>query len=246
MALIEAKDGSGLKVYIDSDKEGTLQNPHTGLSNLRALLETLNLKLPILSNGRIPVDNSGTTQSVSASSLPLPNGASTSANQTTVINTLSGVNTSVGARSDAAATSGTVSIISLFKGLIQLFPSSLGTKGKDNSLSVVLAADQPKRSTFVTAISLSNISGDQVILTPSAGKSLQIFSIVLQNPTVLTQFSLKQGTVGQGQLLISGVLSIYDYAQEWSEPCGLSINKSFVVNLPSTGSLNGYVTWREE
>lgn len=46
---------------------------------------------PVTDAAPLPVDGSGVTQPVSASSLPLPSGAATSANQTTVIGHLDGV-----------------------------------------------------------------------------------------------------------------------------------------------------------
>jgi hypothetical protein len=52
-------------------------------SSLIGLIKRLLGKLPTLVSGRIPVDGSGVTQPVSATSLPLPTGAATSANQTT-------------------------------------------------------------------------------------------------------------------------------------------------------------------
>lgn len=47
-------------------------------------------------SGRLPVDGSGVTQPVSAASLPLPSGAATSANQTTLIGHVDGIETLIG------------------------------------------------------------------------------------------------------------------------------------------------------
>lgn len=57
-------------------------------------LSSIDTKLPsslTVTSTRLLVDNSGVTQPISASSLPLPTGASTSANQTTIIGHLDGV-----------------------------------------------------------------------------------------------------------------------------------------------------------
>lgn len=48
---------------------------------VKAAVEAINTKTPALAGGRTPVDGSGVTQPVSATALPLPAGASTSAKQ---------------------------------------------------------------------------------------------------------------------------------------------------------------------
>lgn len=159
---------------------------------------------------------------------------------------------SLGQPADAEASSntGAFALISLFKRLLNTalagLPTSLGTKTKANSLPVVLASDQPRRTVSMAAIALSAVSGDQTILTPTSGKSLQIFNIVLSNPSTATAFILKQGTTGQGQTNLTGTITAYDYAGDFAEPLGLAVDRSFVINLPSSGTLRGYVTWREE
>lgn len=56
----------------------------TGSFSLISLIKRiLSTKLPNLVSNRIPVDGSGVTQPISASALPLPTGAATSANQST-------------------------------------------------------------------------------------------------------------------------------------------------------------------
>ncbi len=72
--------GTTTDTQTDATVSGTL------LSRVRyisaTLLSVLN-RLPALVSGRIPVDGSAVTQPVSATTLPLPTGAATSANQTT-------------------------------------------------------------------------------------------------------------------------------------------------------------------
>lgn len=61
-----------------------------------ASLSSIDGKTPSLVSGRQPVDGSGVTQPVSAASLPLPTGASTSALQTTGNTKLDTINTTLG------------------------------------------------------------------------------------------------------------------------------------------------------
>lgn len=89
---------------------------------------------------------------VSASSLPLPSGAATSANQTTANTSLSNIDTDIGALADSAATTdtGSFSLISLFKRL-------LSTKLPDQSsgrIPVTLASAGTTGSTAPTTANL--------------------------------------------------------------------------------------------
>lgn len=81
--------------------------------------------------GAIRTDGSATTQPVSASSLPLPTGAATSALQTTGNTTLTSINSGITAVS------------------AQL-PTTLGAKTSANSLAVVLATDETVPVTLPT------------------------------------------------------------------------------------------------
>lgn len=69
-----------------------------GLQNWTTLLA----RIPALVSGRVPVDGSGVTQPVSASALPLPSGAATSANQTTTNTKLDSVITNTTGLATAA------------------------------------------------------------------------------------------------------------------------------------------------
>lgn len=72
--------------------------------------------LSLTLNGLLRVDGSGVTQPISAAALPLPAGASTSANQTTINSTLLTISGQL--------------------------PATLGQKTMANSLAVVIASDQ--------------------------------------------------------------------------------------------------------
>lgn len=80
-------------------------------------LSSIDGKTPALVSGRVPIDGSGVTQPVSASSLPLPTGAATEATLATRASesTLSGINGKL---------------------------NSLGQKTSANSMPVVVASDQ--------------------------------------------------------------------------------------------------------
>lgn len=183
-------------------------------------LGSINNKLPALSSGRLPVDIGG------SGSITITSGTITVANEVEIKNDTN----------SPVPISGT-SLTSIDGKL----PTSVGIKAKTQSLPVVLATDQPSRPVSMQAITLSNVSGDQTIRTPSAGKALQIFSIVLQNPVTLTRFQLRSGTTP-----LTGELSAYDFSPQWLAPLGLDVDQPFVINLPTTGTLTGYITWREE
>jgi hypothetical protein len=159
----------------------------TNIDDLESLLTDLSSRLPsTLSSDRLKVDGSGVTQPVSgtveitndvgsaipvsAASLPLPTGASTSANQVTGNTSLASIDTktpalgattaanstpvtlatdgvfinSVGANSDAAATTdtGTFSLISLFKRFLSNGSRLLDSAGVIQA-SIKAASTQP-------------------------------------------------------------------------------------------------------
>lgn len=151
---------------------------------------------------------------------------------------------------EASTNAGSFGILALLKRLINTtlagLPTSRGTKTSANSVPVVLASDQVRRTVSMVPINLSAVSGDQTIFTPTAGKSLQIFNVVLSNSTTATAFILKQGTTGQGQTNLTGTITAFDAALDFPEPLGLAVDRSFVINLPSSGTLRGYVALREE
>jgi hypothetical protein len=157
-------------------------------------------------------------------------------------------NTSAPASDTAAASLNgrLVRLAQQFTTLLSLLPVSLGQKTSSASLPVVLASNQPSQPVTMTGISLLGVSGDQTIISPTAGKALRIYNLVLSNTTTLTSFALRSGTSGQGQVNLTSAIAAYDYAGDFSPPLGLPVDRSFVINLPSSGSLTGYVTWREE
>jgi hypothetical protein len=71
--------------------EATLLLVEDAVDGLETTTSSIDGKTPALVSGRVPVDGSGVTQPVSATSLPLPTGASTSANQVTSNSSLSSI-----------------------------------------------------------------------------------------------------------------------------------------------------------
>lgn len=118
-----------------SAKQDTLIGHVDGIEGLLTTIDVdtgnIDGKLPsglTVSSTRLLVDGSGVTQPVSATSLPLPTGAATSANQSTANTSLSNLDADVGAQADAAASSdtGTFSLIALIKRGLQNWTTLLG------------------------------------------------------------------------------------------------------------------------
>lgn len=115
---------------------------NTLLDRLKAIMTALAGTLTV--SGSVEVANDvGNPLPVSASALPLPSGAATSANQATQITVEQAIQAGLGATNDSAATSdgGTFSLIALIKRLLGKVPAALGQTTKANSLAVVLPSD---------------------------------------------------------------------------------------------------------
>lgn len=246
----------------------------TNVADLNTKLPTLGVKTTAQSLS-VTLASNHSTLPVSISSIPLALDSATATNQTTTNNSLSSINSklptlgtktaaqslpvtlasdqsaiavlisSIPLASDAATATNQINTNSSLSSINNKLPA-LGVKTSENSLPVVIASNQPSRTVSMSAINLNAVSGDQTILTPTSGKSLQIFNIVLNNSTTATSFILKQGTTSQGQTNLTGTVTAFDYAGDFAEPLGLAVNRSFVINLPRSGTLSGYVTWREE
>jgi hypothetical protein len=93
----------------------------------------------VLSSGRLLVDGSGVTQPISAASLPLPTGASTSAKQPAI-------GTAGTPSADVLSVQGVASMTALSENLTQLGGTAIDTNSGNKSAGtqrVVLATDQP-------------------------------------------------------------------------------------------------------
>lgn len=79
-----------------------LDDTNSILEDIDTNLQNINTKSPSLISNRIPVDGSGVTQPISVVSLPLPSGASTAANQSTQITSLSSIDTKLSNQATAS------------------------------------------------------------------------------------------------------------------------------------------------
>lgn len=101
---VEANAGSGGATFATDSITGSVQVPYVKLMSGADAAEDLiggdatnGLDVDVTRvSGTVTVDGSGVTQPVSAASLPLPTGAATSANQTTIVGHLDGVETLLG------------------------------------------------------------------------------------------------------------------------------------------------------
>jgi hypothetical protein len=155
-----------------ADITGTVSLP-TGAAT-ETTLAAVNTKLPsnlTVTSTRLLVDGSGVTQPVSATSLPLPTGASTSALQTTGNTSLGNLDTNIGAQSDAVATSdtGTFSLLALFKRLLSVTLAK-GQQLMAASLPVTIASNQSKVDTKQVVEQLSGFA--QTLSAPGASTAI--------------------------------------------------------------------------
>lgn len=161
------------------------------------------------------------TQPVSAASLPLPSGASTSANQSTEQG-LYGDLTETSPATDTASSglNGRLQrIAQRLTSLLALFPSSIGQKAMVDSLSVTLASNQSSIPVSTTAIALTT-SGSITTqnLTPTgtatAGSAVELAlndqgTVNVQVTGTYTGALSVQGTVnGSTWVTLSGLLNI--------------------------------------
>lgn len=111
-------------------------------------LNNIDSKIPTLISGRQPVDGSGVTQPISATSLPLPNGASTELTQVGNGSKLSTISTQLSATNNSL-------------GSIDGKTPSLGQNTNANSVPIVLTATQIASLTPLTTITanIGTISG---------------------------------------------------------------------------------------
>lgn len=188
-----AQDAS-LTVHVTNFPTGSGDASSANQTTGNASLSSIDTKTPSLVSGRQPVDGSGVTQPISASSLPLPSGASTSALQTTGNTSLGDITASLSNLDTKSPTlisgrlpvdgsavtqpiSGTVTVNIGTSGSLALDTSvaaisaklgSLGQKTSANSAPIVIASDQStlttKINTSATATS-SNVSASASVVT---------------------------------------------------------------------------------
>lgn len=128
-------------------------------------LSSIDTKTPALVAGRQPVDGSGVTQPVSASSLPLPTGASTSANQTTTNSSLSSIDTKLTSQATAAnQTTGNNSLSSIDTKLTSQSTATNQTTGNNSLASIDSKLTSNLLDNAITGQGTQTVVGQNIIL----------------------------------------------------------------------------------
>jgi hypothetical protein len=148
-------------------------------------LSSIDSKTPALVSGRQPVDGSGVTQPISAVTLPLPSGASTSALQTSSNTKLDSLLTELqlkadltetqpvslasiplasGAATSALQTTGNTSLSSINTKI-----PSLGQTTKSGSQPVTLASDQDNINVTLAALTYPSSTGNNIAAQLTSG-----------------------------------------------------------------------------
>lgn len=222
----------------------------------------------VSSSNPLPVDGSGVTQPVSAASLPLPSGASTAANQSTIISHVDGIETILGTiDSDTSTLAGavdgtemqvdvltlptlsnvtTVGTVSSVTAIANALPAGTNNIGDVDVLSVPRSQSGPGEpgtaidSYNTIAINLS-AGNNQVLVSSAANKQIWVYGIV---------FTLSaNGTVSfqdEDDTAITGVMNFAQYSGLNSPPRGnfsmpmwkLATDKDLEVDLV-TADLDG-------
>jgi hypothetical protein len=193
----------------------TAATTDTGTFSLIALVKRLLGKLPTLVSERFPVDGSGVTQPISATTLPLPTGAAVDTTLQAVrdrmpatlgaqpsaqslavtLSTDGAFATAFGAAADAAATTDTANtgFISLVKRILGKLPSALvnGRFVVDGSGVTQPVAQISNAATTTTAFTAATTSSAFSIVNRLA---LITCPIITGAPTLTLQVSLDGGT----------------------------------------------------
>ena len=163
VAALQHDGSSSLKVAITSNTSGTgdasASNQTTMIGHLSAIETSVGGTLLVdgsaytqpvdivSSTGTISVDGSGFTQPVSAVSLPLPSGASTSANQSTIVGLLSGTLTV-----DGSGSTQPISAVSL------PLPSGASTSANQSTAITLLSSIDTEATALNGKITQGNAS----------------------------------------------------------------------------------------
>lgn len=193
----------------------TLRNAFADLAT-EDTLASVDAKTPALVSGRTPVDGSGVTQPVSAASLPLPAGAATAANQSTLIGHVDGIE---GALSTIDADTGSIDakLPALSNGKVPVVGPLTDTELRATAVPVSVAA-LPLPAGGATAAnqatviaSLANLDTDLGAPADSAASTdTGTFSLIalvkrqLQNWTTLLSRVPSNLTVTSTRLLVDG------------------------------------------
>lgn len=96
LGVVNASNPLPVSASIDPSGLATSANQDTIITDTGVIAANASLISERLIDGTITVDGSGVTQPISAAALPLPSGAATAANQTTIIGHVDGVETLLG------------------------------------------------------------------------------------------------------------------------------------------------------
>jgi len=189
----------------------------TTLGDVKASSASIDSKLPSLESGRIPVDGSGVTQPISVSSLPLPSGAATSANQETGNTSLSSIDGKlpdltdgkipVDASGSSVTQSGTWNISNI-SGTVSL-PTGAATESKQDTGNTSLSSIDSK--------------------TPDLGQSTKSGSV----PVTIAS---DQGNVSVNINSIGTTDMFHFYAPTTISTSSASISSSATVNPPNAST----------
>jgi hypothetical protein len=181
MANIKGKNADGNDVFLKASGAGTDLDPHVSevLANLsgtdNAVLDNIQTAL----EGTLTVD---------AAALPLPTGASTSANQTTLIGHVDGIETLLGTiDTDTSALAGTVSGTELQVDIVAALPAG------DNNIGNIDVATIPQIGATDDAAATSNTGTFSLISLVK-----RIISRIFASRTLLTT---TVGTTGDSTLI---------------------------------------------
>lgn len=165
-------DGALLHTTVDASALPTGASTAAKQDTGNTSLSSIDTKTPALVSGRVPVDGSGVTQPVSASSLPLPTGAATAANQSTANASLSSIDTKL---TSPLAVTGPLTDTQL-----RASPVPVSMASSPLPAGAATAANQTTQITHESNTATSVASID--IKTPALGQALAGSSV----PVVLT------------------------------------------------------------
>lgn len=166
-----------------------------GIKGINSNLQSIDGKTPALVGGRVPVDGSGVTQPISASSLPLPTGASTLAEQQAQSTLIGAVNETAPATDTASSgLNGRLQrIAQRLTSLIGILPAALGQNTSAGSLAVVLSSQQ---ETLLSDIE----SNTNPKIIDSMSQSTTTTSATLTAPAGSRGYTIQNSTRASGAL----------------------------------------------
>lgn len=165
-----------------------------------ASLSSIDGKTPALVSGRQPVDGSGVTQPVSAVSLPLPSGASTSANQTTGNTSLASILAELDVALSTRASQVTIAAI------LSQFDVALSTRASEATLALikaktdnldVLLSTRASQTTLVSVLAQLDVALSTRASQATVALILAQLDVALSTRLADATFTARVNTLGQ-------------------------------------------------